>query len=70
MKLLELLELLDSDTPVWIATGEDLENDPGAELVAQGPVDGLRLVSVRGYEIVSIGTDGIGISIVVKETDT
>ncbi len=70
MKLFELLELMDSDTPVWIATGEDLENDLDAELVARGTVDELRLVDIRGYEVVSIGTDGIGISVVVKEEPT
>lgn len=67
MKLFELLELMDSDTPVWIATGTDLENELDAELVAAGRVDELRLVSVRGYEVVSIDTDGTGISIVVRE---
>ena len=70
MKLFELLELMDSDTPVWIATRVNLENEPDAELVAEGRVDELRLVSIRGYEVVSIDTDGTGISIVVKEEDT
>lgn len=67
MKLFELLELMNSDTPVWIATGADLERDPDAELVAQGPVDELRLAAVRGYEVFSIDTDGANIFIVVKE---
>lgn len=69
MKLFELLELMDSDIPVWIATGEDLEHDLDAELVASCTVDELRLVSVRGYEVTGINTDGVGISIVVKEAD-
>lgn len=67
MKLFELLALMDADTRVWIATGEDLDHDPDAELVASGPVDELRLVSVTGYEVVGIRAGGAGISIIVRE---
>ena len=49
MKLTDLLELLEPDAVVWIATGADVEQDPDAELVAQGPLDKLRLADVLGH---------------------
>lgn len=54
MKLTELLELLEPDAVVWIATGADVEQDPDAELVAQGPLDKLRLADVLGYQVAEI----------------
>lgn len=51
MKLTDLLELLGPDAVVWIATGADVEQDPDAELVAQGPLDKLRLADVLGYQV-------------------
>lgn len=51
MKLTDLLELLEPDAVVWIATGADVEQDPDAELVAQGPLDKLRLADVLGYQV-------------------
>ena len=52
MKLTDLLELLEPDAVVWIATGTDVEHDPEAELVAQGPLDKLRLADVLGYDLI------------------
>ena len=54
MKLTDLLELLGPDAVVWIATGTDVEQDPDAELVAQGPLDKLRLADVLGYQVAEI----------------
>ncbi len=54
MKLTDLLELLEPDAVVWIATGADVEQDPDAELVAQGPLDKLRLADVLGYQVAEI----------------
>ena len=54
MKLTDLLELLEPDAVVWIATGADVEQGPKAELVAQGPLDKLRLADVLGYQVAEI----------------
>lgn len=54
MKLTDLLELLEPDAVVWIATGADVEQDPDAELVAQGPLDKLRLADVLGYQVADV----------------
>lgn len=54
MKLTDLLELLEPDAVVWIATGADVEQDPDAELVAQGPLDKLRLADVLGYQVAEL----------------
>lgn len=54
MKLTDLLELLEPDAVVWIATGADVEQNPSAELVAQGPLDKLRLADVLGYRVAEV----------------
>lgn len=54
MKLTDLLELLEPDAVVWIATGPDVEHAPEAELVAQGPLDKLRLADVLGYQVAEV----------------
>lgn len=71
MKLTDLLELLGPDAVVWIATGADVEQDPDAELVAQGPLDKLRLADVLGYQVAEISACALegmpAIRIQVKE---
>lgn len=49
MQLIDLLRVLEPDQDVWIATGEDFNSDPDAELVADCEVGELRLVAVQGY---------------------
>ena len=71
MKLTDLLELLEPDAMVWIATGADVEQDPDAELVAQGPLDKLRLADVLGYQVSEVSACALegmpAIRIQVKE---
>lgn len=71
MKLTDLLELLEPDAVVWIATGTDVEHDPEAELVAQGPLDKLRLADVLGYQVAEVSACALegmpAIRILVKE---
>ena len=71
MKLTDLLELLGPDAVVWIATGADVEQDPDAELVAQGPLDKLRLADVLGYQVSEVSACALegmpAIRIQVKE---
>lgn len=71
MKLTDLLELLEPDAVVWIATGADVEQDPDAELVAQGPLDKLRLADVLGYRVAEVSACALegmpAIRILVKE---
>lgn len=67
MQLVDLLSVLEPGTRVWIATGVDLENDPEAELVAEGEVDRLRLFAVCGYWVECICPEGDGLKILVRE---
>lgn len=73
MKLTDLLELLEPDAWVFIATGEDVERNPDAELVAKGPLDKLRLADVLGYQVTEIAAGALNgiptIHILVREAD-
>lgn len=59
MKLTDFLELLEPDAMVWIATGADVEQDQNAELVAQGPLDKLRLADVMGYLVQEVSAGAL-----------